>query len=84
MATEVPQRALRNETAALLKRVQGGERLRVTVHGHPVAEIRPLPSAATLVPTEMLRAGLRGLLDHEDPLREDLLEVDQGVRDPFE
>jgi prevent-host-death family protein len=84
MATEVPQRALRNETAALLKRVQGGERLRVTVHGHPVAEIRPLASAATFVPTELLRAGLGGLLRREDPLEEDLLEVDQGVRNSFE
>jgi prevent-host-death family protein len=42
MATDVPQRQLRNHTADLLRRVEDGERLRITVHGHPVAELVPV------------------------------------------
>lgn len=42
IATDVPQRELRNRTADLLRRVEAGERLRITVHGHPVAELVPL------------------------------------------
>ncbi len=42
MATDVPQRELRNRTADLLRRVEAGERLRITVHGHPVAELVPI------------------------------------------
>jgi prevent-host-death family protein len=42
MATDIPQRQLRNHTADLLRRVEGGERLRITVHGHPVAELVPV------------------------------------------
>jgi len=42
MATDIPQRQLRNHTADLLRRVEDGERLRITVHGHPVAELVPI------------------------------------------
>ena len=42
MATDIPQRQLRNHTADLLRRVEDGERLRITVHGHPVAELVPV------------------------------------------
>jgi len=37
--TEIPSRELRNQTRALLDRVAGGERITVTVHGRPVAEM---------------------------------------------
>jgi prevent-host-death family protein len=49
---EVSVRELRNHTAAVLRRVEAGERLRVTVHGRPVAELVPLPSRAEWVPRE--------------------------------
>jgi prevent-host-death family protein len=42
--TEVPARELRNNVSAVLRRVEAGERLRVTVSGRPVAELVPLPS----------------------------------------
>jgi len=35
--TEIPLRELRNETSAVLRRVEEGERLTVTVSGRPVA-----------------------------------------------
>ncbi|MBA2769300.1 MAG: type II toxin-antitoxin system Phd/YefM family antitoxin [Sporichthyaceae bacterium] len=40
--TEVPARQLRNETAALLRRVEAGEDITITVRGRPVAVLRPI------------------------------------------
>ncbi len=42
--TDIPARDLRNDVSAVLRRVEHGERLRVTVSGRPVAELSPLPS----------------------------------------
>ena len=42
--TDVPARDLRNDVSAVLRRVEQGERLRVTVSGRPVAELLPLPA----------------------------------------
>ncbi|MDA8072618.1 MAG: type II toxin-antitoxin system prevent-host-death family antitoxin [Actinomycetota bacterium] len=42
--TDIPARDLRNDVSAVLRRVENGERLRVTVSGRPVAELIPLPS----------------------------------------
>lgn len=83
MATDVPLRQLRNETAALLRRVEAGERLRVTVHGHPVAELGPIQSGATFVPRERLLAELGGLLGGDETLERDLRDVVDVPRDPF-
>lgn len=47
---EVSVRALRNHTADVLRRVEAGESLRVTVDRRPVAELRPLPSRQVWVP----------------------------------
>jgi prevent-host-death family protein len=35
-------RQLRNDTAAILRRVEAGERLTITVSGRPIAELVPL------------------------------------------
>ena len=40
--TDIPARELRNDVSAVLRRVEQGERLRVTVSGRPVAELLPL------------------------------------------
>lgn len=40
--TEIPSRALRNDTAGVLRRVESGERVVVTVNGRPVAELIPV------------------------------------------
>jgi prevent-host-death family protein len=39
---DVPARDLRNQVSQILRRVQAGERLRITVSGRPVAELTPL------------------------------------------
>jgi prevent-host-death family protein len=40
---DLPARELRNDVSGVLRRVEAGERLRVTVSGRPVAELVPLP-----------------------------------------
>lgn len=40
---DIPARELRNDVSAVLRRVEAGEHLRVTVSGRPVAELVPLP-----------------------------------------
>lgn len=52
MASEVSVRELRNHMADVLRRVEAGERLRVTVDRRPVAELAPLPARATWVPRQ--------------------------------
>jgi prevent-host-death family protein len=39
---DVSSRDLRNQTADVLRRVEAGERLRITVNRRPVAELVPL------------------------------------------
>lgn len=41
--TDVAARELRNDVSGVLRRVEAGERLRVTISGRPVAELVPLP-----------------------------------------
>lgn len=83
MATDIPQRELRNNTASLLRRVEAGERLRITVHGHPVAELVPAERAHEFVPFAEIIRGLHGLMSPDDRLHEQLRELDQAPRDPF-
>jgi prevent-host-death family protein len=42
---EVPSRELRNDTAGVLRRVQAGEHVVITVSGRPVAQLVPLQRA---------------------------------------
>jgi len=37
----IPQRTLRNDSAAILRQAEAGERFVVTVHGRPVAVLGP-------------------------------------------
>lgn len=83
MATNVPQRQLRNNTADLLRRVEAGERLRITVHGHPVAELVPVQRAESFVPFDELSRELRGLMRPDDRLDDELRDLDDAPRDPF-
>jgi prevent-host-death family protein len=80
MSREVSVRELRNHTAEVLRRVESGERLRVTVDRRPVAELAPLPTREVWVPRERALAAFA----QADPgLREDLSDalpdtVDEG------
>lgn len=70
--TDVPVRELRNDTAGVLRRVQAGEDVTITVHGRAVARIlppeddsrRPMPRAEFLARMRRHQAdpGLRDLL----------------------
>ena len=72
--TDVPARELRNDVSAVLRRVEGGERLRVTVSGRPVAELAPLPRRARTLSWEQFTQLLTGGL--ADPqLATDLAEL---------
>jgi prevent-host-death family protein len=55
---EVSLRELRNNVSAILRRVQAGERFRVTVNRRPVAELVPLPHRRLSVPWDEVRAKL--------------------------
>ena len=48
-------RELRNRGGAVVDRVAGGERLTITRDGKPVAELRPLPTAAIAAPLLLQR-----------------------------
>lgn len=43
MSRSITQRELRNDSAAVLRDVQGGQTITVTRNGDPVAELRPVP-----------------------------------------
>ena len=58
MARDVSVRELRNQMAEVLRRVEAGERVRVTVDRRPVAELAPLPARDTWVPRERVIASL--------------------------
>lgn len=53
---EIPQRELRNNVSGVLRDVEAGEAVRVTVRGRPVAEIVPVSSRKEhLSPAEVER-----------------------------
>jgi prevent-host-death family protein len=52
MSGEISVRQLRNHTADVLRRVEAGETLRVTVDRRPVAELVPLPARSMWVPRQ--------------------------------
>ena len=58
MSGDVSVRELRNQTADVLRRVEAGERLRVTVDRRPVAELAPLPARNEWVPRPRVVAAL--------------------------
>jgi prevent-host-death family protein len=55
--TEISARDLQNDLNAVLRRVQAGERLRVTVGGLPVAELAPLHARPTTIAWETFVTG---------------------------
>jgi len=70
--SSVPSRELRNDTAGVLRRVEAGERVTITVNGRPVAEVVPVQrSRRSWISRTELVARLRRV--QADPgLREDL------------
>ena len=72
MERDVSVRELRNHTAEVLRRVEAGERLRVTVDRRPVAELAPLPSRQAWVPRQRV---LDALTQADPALRAELAEA---------
>lgn len=58
--TDVAARELRNDVSGVLRRVEAGERLRVTVSGRPVAELLPLPSREQTMSWQQFTRHLQG------------------------
>lgn len=61
MSDEISVRELRNNVSAVLRRVEAGERLRVTVNRRPVAELVPLSQRRVAVPWEELQGKLEAI-----------------------
>jgi len=77
---EVPVRELRNQMSAVLRRVEAGERVRITVDRRPVAELVPVEDRPTWVSGHALRALL--VEERADPgLRDDLADALQQTTD---
>jgi len=72
MSGEVSVRELRNHTAEVLRRVEAGERIRVTVDRRPVAELVPLPVRTTWVPR---RRAVDALVQADPGLAADLAQA---------
>jgi prevent-host-death family protein len=53
---DIPARDLRNNVSGVLRRVEAGERVRVTVSGRPVAELGPLPGRPQTISWESFLA----------------------------
>jgi antitoxin (DNA-binding transcriptional repressor) of toxin-antitoxin stability system len=64
-----------------LRRVEAGERLRITVHGHPVADLVPVGRAHPYVSFPELVKELRGTMLPDDRLDDELRELDEAPRD---
>lgn len=61
---EIPQRELRNNVSAVLREVEAGEAVRVTVRGRPVADLVPVsPRQEHLSPADVERIVRNAPLD---------------------
>jgi prevent-host-death family protein len=70
MATEIPSRELRDNTAGLLRRVAAGEQIVVTTRGKPVAALVPF------------KRGRRSWIPREELVRRlARVQADPGLRD---
>lgn len=76
----VASRELRNQTRELLDRVAAGESIFITVHGRPVAELRPIEERPQWMGRERF---VRDVLAHQaDPgLADDLADLKSETTD---
>lgn len=81
----IPMRELRNHTSELLRRVETGETLEVTVNNRPVALLVPRQGRPRTLPTRQLMA----TMTQADPelsaeLAAELTETTDDVPDPWQ
>lgn len=81
MTTVIPQKELRNHVSAVLRRVEAGEVLTVTVAGRAVAELRPVRRQQWVG-----GPALANIWRSPRPLGvdDDLARLDAAIVDPFE
>lgn len=79
--TNIPQKELRNQVSRVLRRVEAGEILTVTVSGRPVAELSPVRG-----PRWVSGSALEQVWHGPTPrdLDLDLAGFDAGLVDPFD
>lgn len=76
----INQRELRNDSAAILREVQAGQRIVVTRNGVPVAELRPVEPRRFVPRAAIAEAAARAPRVDADRLRADLdAVVDQAA-----
>ncbi|MGN6380474.1 MAG: type II toxin-antitoxin system Phd/YefM family antitoxin [Gaiellales bacterium] len=80
---QIPQKELRNNVGAVLRRAEGGERLVITVAGRPVAELGPITAARRWVPGDQLDELRRAAPADPQRLRADIERMPGGLADPF-
>jgi prevent-host-death family protein len=87
MATPVSQRELRNNSGAIMRRVQQGERFTVTRYGFPVADLVPHGESGPdrpprFIPVAQIAAGTSELPSWDTPrFTRELEELDCSVND---
>lgn len=84
--TEIPLRELRNHTSEVLRRVEDGESLTVTVSGRPVAQLVPLQRRRRFIGWNQFEA-LHATSAADRGLIEELRELDSdddNILDPWE
>jgi len=72
MKRVITQRELRNDSAAVLREVQGGTTITVTRNGTPVAELRPIGARRFVPRSAIADAARRAPRVDLDRLRADL------------
>ena len=80
VVTTIPQKELRNQVADVLRRVEAGEEITVTVAGRPSVELRPV-SSRRWVGGRALEAVFSGPAPRD--LLADLERLDAAIVDPF-
>jgi prevent-host-death family protein len=78
---EIPQKKLRNEIGAILRRAEAGEVFTITVSGRPVAKLGPIRLDRTWVDSSVLKDLAK--LPIDENLADDLKEFDIELRDPW-
>lgn len=77
----VPTRELRNDTAGVLRRVEAGEQVTITVNGRPVAKLVPVGSIVRRpISTAELMRRVRGR-DADPSFAADLAWISEGTTD---
>jgi prevent-host-death family protein len=84
-SARIPVRELRNHVSEVLRRVENGEVLEVTVHGRPVAVLSPIGSRPQTMSTRQFLAGLRQADPSlRDELAAELTQTTDDIPDPWQ